>query len=104
MLTFRIRKPVRPAELGISPDTRALGLHLCSLTLKKALELDRLPKVGDTLNLADNEIDAAKFLSLNPDAWRLGYFNAADAPEYLLMRSNEARFQRISEAVLVSAQ
>ena len=67
MLTFRIRKPVRPAELGISPDTRALGLHLCSLTLKKALELDRLPKVGDTLNLADTEIDEPSLI----DGWSL---------------------------------
>ena len=121
MLTFRIRNPFCPAELGISPDTRALGLHLCSLTLKtavdrlakvgdtpnladtgnkRALELDRrlpkvgdtldladagvktalevdrrLPKVGDTLHLAATEIDAAKFLPLGPDAWRLGYFN-----------------------------
>ena len=35
-LTFLNRKPVCPAELGISPDTRALGFQLRSLTLKKA--------------------------------------------------------------------
>src|SRR6185369_13956039 len=55
MLTFRIRNPVCPAETAI--DTRALGLHLRSLRLKKALEIDRLPKVGDTLDLAGTDID-----------------------------------------------
>jgi len=32
-------------------------------------------------------------LPLGPDAWRLGYFNCAETPEYLLMRSNEVRFK-----------
>ena len=44
------------------------------------------------------------FLPLSPDAWRLGYFDAADAPEYVLMRSNEARFQRFPEAALGPSQ
>ena len=56
-LTFLTRNPVCPAELGISPDARALGFRLRSLTLMKALEVDRLPKVGDTLDLAATEID-----------------------------------------------
>lgn len=30
---------------------------------------------------------------LDGNAWRLGYFNAEDEAEYLLMRSNEARFR-----------
>jgi hypothetical protein len=33
MLTFLIRNPVSPAENGMSPDRRLLGLHLRSLTL-----------------------------------------------------------------------
>jgi hypothetical protein len=55
MLTFRIRHPVCPAAIDMSPDPRPLGLHLRSLELKKALELDRLPKVGDKLDLAGTD-------------------------------------------------
>lgn len=29
-----------------------------------------------------------------PDAWRLGYFDARELPEYLVMRSNQERFRR----------
>ena len=43
-LTFLIRNPVCPAELGISPDTRALGFRLRSLTLKTALEVRSSPQ------------------------------------------------------------
>ena len=32
-LTFRIRQPRSPAELGLSDDTRALGLHVRSLAI-----------------------------------------------------------------------
>src|SRR5262249_32942286 len=63
MLTFLNRNPVCPAELGISPDTRALGFRLRSLALKKALEVDRLPKVGDTLDLAATEIDGTPLIA-----------------------------------------
>ena len=78
MLTFRIRNPVCPAELGISPDKRALGLHLCALTLKPALEVDRLPKVGDTLNLANTGIDEPSLIAgwSGPEPtgrWTLGH-------------------------------
>jgi hypothetical protein len=63
MLTFLIRHPVCPAEIDIAPDPRALGLHLRSLTLKKALEVDRLPKVGETLDLAGTEIDETPLIA-----------------------------------------
>ena len=32
-----------------------------------------------------------------PDAWRLGYFDARELPEYLVMRSNQERFRRFQQ-------
>ena len=32
-----------------------------------------------------------------PDAWRLGYFEARELPEYLVMRSNQERFRRFQQ-------
>jgi hypothetical protein len=32
-----------------------------------------------------------------PDAWRLGYFDARELPEYLIMRSNQERFRRFQQ-------
>src|SRR6185295_7300738 len=52
-----------PVAIDMSPDPRALGLHLHSLELKKALELDRLPKVGDTFDLAGTDIDETPLIS-----------------------------------------
>src|SRR5207249_3162927 len=61
MLTFRIHNPVCPAEIDMSLDPRALGFHLRSLTIEVASE--RLPKVGDTLDLAATEIDDAPLIA-----------------------------------------
>jgi hypothetical protein len=91
MLTFVIQSPCSPAEVGESPDPRALGLHLRSISLTGAAlldtmqgilvnpswlhrviardryrvvpALDRLPQVGDDLNFVGSTIDETALIA-----------------------------------------
>ena len=91
MLTFVIQSPCSPAEVGESSDPRALGLHLRSISLTRAAvldtadgilakptwlqrtlghdryrvipALDRLPRVGDKLNLVSPNVNETPLIA-----------------------------------------
>ncbi len=61
-ITFLVRNPRSPAELGLSSDHRALGFNVRQLALLPASEhTKRLPRIGDTLDLSDASADQAPF-------------------------------------------
>jgi hypothetical protein len=105
MLSFVIKSPRSPAAVGESPDPRALGFHLHSISLTRAAVLDtvagvlarptwlqrtlgrdryrvipaidRLPQVGDELNLAGSNINETPLIAgwSHPEptgCWTLG--------------------------------
>jgi hypothetical protein len=67
IVTLLIRKMHSPAALGLSGDHRALGIHLrrfgpTCFGSRFAVDRERLPGVGDTLNLTGTSIDDTPFV------------------------------------------
>jgi hypothetical protein len=67
-VTFLVRAPRSPVEVGLPSDQRALGLHVRRLALVRAgerfpLSRARLPGVGDTLDLASTSVEETPFVA-----------------------------------------
>jgi hypothetical protein len=67
-VTLVVRAPRSPAELGLSADSRALGVNVRRLGLIRAgdrfpIDRERLPGVGEFLNLASTSTDETAFVA-----------------------------------------
>jgi hypothetical protein len=68
LVTLLVRAPRSPAELGLSEDQRALGVHVRQLGLVRAgdrfaIVRERLPGVGELLNVAGAATDETPFIT-----------------------------------------
>jgi hypothetical protein len=66
-VTFLVRTPRSPAEVGFSGDTRQLGFHVQQLGLVRSggnldVARERLPRIGDTLDLTAGPREDAALL------------------------------------------